>query len=119
MGKIVLGNLLRHLITLLIAYFVARHMLAEDVARKLYAGDTVELWGGAWSVNLKQITDFLTLSVVPVLIPVLLGIWSHIKERYKLIVARLSAIPMTNGEVKQIAAAAPSREILQTVLAKP
>jgi hypothetical protein len=50
MGTFALGAFLRYLVTLLIGFFVARHMLADDVARKLYAGDTVELWGGAWTL---------------------------------------------------------------------
>jgi hypothetical protein len=119
MSKIILGNLVRHLVTLLIGFFVARHMLAEDVARKLYAGDVVELWGGAWSVSIKQVVDFLTLSLVPILVPVLLGAWLRIKDKYKLIVARLNPHTMTNAEVKADVKATPATTIIHTVINKP
>lgn len=119
MSKIVFGNLIRHLVTLLIGFFVARHMLSEDVARKLYSGETVELWGGSWSVSVKQVVDFITLSIVPVLVPVLLGAWGRIKDRYKLIVARLSPETMTNTAVQKQLDQTPVAQIISTVAAKP
>lgn len=118
MSKIIIGRLISYLVTLLIGFFVARHQLSEDVARKLYAGDTIELWGGAWSINLKQVVDFLTISIVPALIPIGLAIWGRITERYKLIVARLSPKPLTNFEVKEKVADTPVTTIIQTVAAK-
>jgi hypothetical protein len=119
MSKIILGNLVRHLITLLIGFFVARNMLSQDVAAKLYAGDTVELWGGAWSVSIKQVADFLMIAVIPMLLPVLIGAWGRVKDKYKLIVARLSPEPMTDTEVKAIVAEKSPVEIITTVAAKP
>lgn len=119
MGKIVLGNLLRHLVTLLIGFFVARHMLSMDVAAKLNAGDTVELWSGGWSISIKQVVDFLTVAVIPVLIPVLVGAWARIKERYRLIIARLSPQKMSASEVEAKTVAKSPVEIIKTVAAKP
>lgn len=118
MNKIAFGPLIRHVITLLIGFFVARNMLSADVAAKLYAGDTVELWGGAWSVSLKQITDFLVNSW-PVLVPILLSVRGRLIDRYRLIIARLSSRSMTHTEVKNIAAAAPITKVIKTIAAKP
>lgn len=119
MGKIVLGRLLSYLVTLLIGFFVARHMLSEDVARKLYQGDTVELWGGAWSVSIKQVVDFITIAIVPALIPIGLAIWGRVKAKYETILARLSPKVMTDTEVKAKVADAPVTTIISTVAAKP
>lgn len=119
MSKIILGNLVRHLVTLLIGFFVARNMLSQDVAAKLYAGDTVELWGGAWSVSIKQVVDFLMLAVIPALLPVLFGAWARIKDKYLLIVARLTPKKMTNAEVQAVVAEKSPVEIITTVAAKP
>ena len=119
MSRIVLGRFISYLVTLLIGYFVTRKMLSEDVSRKLMAGDTVELWGGSWSISLKQIVDFVTLSIVPACLPIGLAIWSRIKERYKLIFARLTPGTLTNSEVKEQVADARVATIISTVAAKP
>lgn len=119
MGKIVLGRLLSSLVVLLIGFFVARHMLSVDVAQKLMKGDTVELWGGAWTVNLKQIVDFLQVAIIPTLLPLGLAIWGRIKARYELIVARLTPKQLTHDEVKEIVAETPSAEIIKTVSRNP
>jgi hypothetical protein len=119
MSKIILGNLIRHLITLLIGFFVARNMLSQDVAAKLYAGDTVELWGGAWSVSIKQVVDFLMVAVIPALLPVLWGAWKRVKDKYKLIVARLTPETMTNTEVQAVVSKTSPIEIVATVVSKP
>lgn len=119
MSKIILGRFISYLVTLLIGFFVTRHMLSEDVSRKLMAGDTVQLWNGSWSVSLKQIVDFVTLSIVPACIPIGLAIWGRIQERYKLIVARLSTGTMSDAEVKEVTAQTSIPEIVSTVIAKP
>lgn len=116
MGQIVLGNLVRHLITLLIGFFVARHMLSVDVAHKLASGDNVELWSGGWTFNLKQVVDFIMLSIIPVLLPVLLGAWARIKDKFKILIALQSTTP---GEVKRAVSATPATEIIKTVAATP
>jgi hypothetical protein len=119
MSKIILGRLVSYLVVLLIGFFVARHMLSADVAQKLMNGDTVELWGGAWTVNLKQISDFLQVAIIPTLLPLLIAIRGRIIERYKLIVARLSPHVLTNDEVEQKVAETPATTIISTVAAKP
>lgn len=119
MSKIILGRLVSYLVTLLIGFFVARHQLSADVADKLMKGDTVQLYGGAWNVSIKQIVDFLTIAVIPTLLPLGLAIWGRIKERYKLIVARLSPKPMTSTDVKELVADTPVVTIIQTVAQKP
>lgn len=117
MGKLALGPLLRGLVTLLIGFFVARHMLAEDVARKLYAGDTVELWSGGWSISIKQIVDFMLVAIVPTLLPIAVGVWARIKDRYKILVARLAPLPLTKEEVKQETSTATAAQIVKAVRA--
>ncbi len=119
MSKIILGRLVSHLVTLLIGFFVTRHMLAIDVQQKLLAGDNVELFGGAWTINFKQVVDFVTLSIIPAAVPIGLAIWMRIKERYKLIVARLSPEKLTNEEVKNKVADSSVKTIVATVMAKP
>ncbi len=119
MSKIILGRLISYLITLLIGFFVTRHMLSADVAAKLNAGDTVELWGGSWSISLKQISDFVIISIIPTLVPLGLAIWGRIKAKYEVIIARLNPAPMTNAEVKQAVADTPATSIISTVAAKP
>lgn len=116
MGKIILGNLLRHLLTLLIGFFVARHMLSADVAHKLAAGDTVELWGGGWTVSIKQVIDFITLSIIPILVPVLLGAWARIKDKFKIIAALKSSSPT---QIKSVVDVTPATQIIKTVAASP
>lgn len=118
MSKIVLGRFVSYLVTLLIGFFVARQMLSADVAAKLMRGDTIELWGGSWTVNLKQIVDFL-VNCWPVLVPLLLAIRGRIIEKYKLIVARLSPAKLTDEEVKEKVASTPLPQIISTVAAKP
>lgn len=118
MSKIVLGRLASYLATLLIGFFVARHMLSADVAHKLMAGDTVELWGGAWSVNMKQIADFL-VNCWPVILPLGLAIRGRIIEKYKLIVARLSPKVLTDGQVNVAIETKSLPEMISTVAAKP
>lgn len=118
MSKIVLGRLASYLVTLLIGFFVARHMLAQDVARKLMAGDNVELFGGSWTINLKQIVDFL-VNCWPVILPLGLAIRGRIIEKYKLIVARLSPAKLTDSEVKDKVASASLPQIISTIAAKP
>lgn len=117
MGKLLIGPIIRHLLTALIAFFVFRRMISEDVARKLYTGDTIELWGGAWSINLKQIVDFL-IGAWPIILPILISSWSRIVERFKLIVARCSKREISNAEVKEIVAETPITQIISTVAAK-
>jgi hypothetical protein len=119
MGKIILGNLVRHLITLLIGFFVARRMLSQDVAAKLYAGDTVELWHGVWSIDLKQVVDFIMVAIIPALVPMAAGIWTRIKARYSLIVARFAPYTLTAAEVKRTVSAAPISTIVQRVAENP
>lgn len=119
MSKIVLGRFISYLVTLLIGFFVARHMLAADVAQKLMHGDTVELWGGSWTVNLKQISDFVQIAIIPTLIPLGLAIRGRIIEKYKLIVARLSPKVLTNEQVKEVADQKSLPEMISTVSAKP
>lgn len=118
MSKIILGRLVSYLVTLLIGFFVTRHMISEDVSRKLMSGDTVELWGGSWSISLKQISDFVMISIIPTLVPLGLAVWGRIKERYQLIIARLTPRRLTNVEVKQQVADAPVATIISTVAAK-
>lgn len=118
MSKITLGPLIRHLLTLLIGFFVAKHMLSMDVQQKLLRGDTVELWGGAWSFNLKQLTDFL-LNCWPVVVPILIAIRGRLIDKYKVIVARMSPGTMTDHEVKAVVASASMPEIIATVATKP
>lgn len=119
MGKIALGPLIRHLITLLIGFFVARHMLSQDVANKLNAGDTVELWSGGWSVSIKQVVDFTLNAIVPALVPILWSIRVRLIERYRLIIARLSPTGTTHKEVKARAAKKSLPEIISIVASKP
>lgn len=119
MSKIVLGRLVSYLVTLLIGFFVTRHMLSVDVSQKLMRGDTVELWGGSWSISLKQITDFVMISIVPAAVPIVLAIWGRVKAKYETIVARLSPKVMTNTEVKEKVAETPTTQIISTVAAKP
>lgn len=118
MSKIALGPLIRHILTLLIGFFVAKHMLSVDVQQKLLAGDTVELWGGAWSFNLKQLTDFL-INCWPVIVPIVIAIRGKLIAKYQLIIARLNPKMMTDGEVKAAAAESSLPEIISTVAAKP
>lgn len=118
MSKITLGPLIRHILTLLIGFFVAKQMLSVDVQQKLLRGDTVELWGGAWSFNLKQVTDFL-INCWPVIVPILIAIRGRLIEKYKLIVARLSAEQMTDTEIKAVAKQTSLPEIISTIQAKP
>ncbi|MEY2512008.1 MAG: hypothetical protein QOE26_2771 [Verrucomicrobiota bacterium] len=119
MSKIILGRLASYLVVLLIGFFTARHMLSANVAQKLMKGDTVELWGGAWTVNMKQIVDFLQVAIIPTLIPLGLAIWGRVKARYELILARLSPKVMTHEEVKEQTAATPVSQIIATVASKP
>lgn len=119
MSKIVLGRLISYAVTLLIGFFVARHLLSIDVAQKLMHGDTVELWGGAWTVSTKQIADFLQVAIIPTLVPLLLAIRGRVKERYKLILARLSPQVLTNAEVEEKAAEVPVTAMISTVASKP
>lgn len=118
MSKIALGPLIRHILTLLIGFFVAKHMLSVDVQQKLLRGDTVELWGGAWSFNLKQVTDFL-INCWPVIVPILIAIRGKLLDKYKLIVARLSPEKLTDTEVKTVANNASLPKIISTIVAKP
>lgn len=115
MGKLVLGNLIRHLLTLLIGFFVARHLLSADVAHKLNAGDTVELWGGTWTVNVKQVSDFIQAAILPALLPILWGAWVRVRDTYKVLVARLNPNSMTAGEVKKAVAEATPAQIIKTI----
>jgi hypothetical protein len=118
MSKIVLGRFVSYLVTLLIGFFVARQMLSADVAAKLMRGDTIELWGGSWTVSLKQIVDFL-VNCWPVILPLGLAIRGRIIEKYKLIVARLSPAKLTDAEVKEKVAGTPLPQIISTIAAKP
>lgn len=119
MGKITLGPLIRHLITLLIGFFVARQMLSRDVAEKLYAGETAELWSGGWSISIKQVVDFILNAIIPALIPILISMRGRLREKYKLIVARLSPEKLTNEEVKAKVDQTPITKMIATVAAKP
>lgn len=118
MSKIALGPLIRHILTLLIGFFVAKHMLSADVQQKLLRGDTVELWGGAWSFNLKQVTDFL-INCWPVVVPILIAVRGKLLDKYKLIVARLSPEKLTDTEVKTAASHASLPQIISTIVSKP
>src|SRR5207247_7365045 len=102
-------------VTLLIAFFVTRHMLSADVAAKLAKGDTVELWGGAWSFSIKQLVDFLAVTVVPILAPVGFAIWARIKLKYQLLVVQTAPRALTTAEVKDAVSVTTTTTIIKTL----
>lgn len=115
MGKIILGNVFRNLLTALIVFLVTKNVIEADVADKLSRGDTVELWNGALSLNLAMIVNVLVGVALPIVVPIALGIWSRFKHAYATIVARSEAFAMSKSELKQEVASAGVGEIIRTV----
>jgi ornithine carbamoyltransferase len=115
MAKIVLGNVFRTVLTAVITFFVTKNVIEADVATKLMRGDTVPLWNGAINLNMTMFVNILVGLAVPIVVPIALGIWTRVVERYKLIVARSEAFAMTKQDLKDAVKEASVADIVKTV----
>lgn len=117
-GKIILGNVFRTVLTAVITFFVTKNVIQADVASHLMRGDTVQLWNGTVGVNMPMVINVLVGLSLPILLPLALGIWTRVVERYKLIVARAQHFAATKQEIDAAADAAPISQIIKTVAAE-
>lgn len=103
LGKILLGNIFRSLLTALITFIVTKNVLEADIASKMLRGDTVPLWNGTLNVNLAMIVNVLVGLALPIVLPIALGFWSRVKEAYETLVARSQAFATSKTQLKAIA----------------
>lgn len=115
-GKIILGNIFRNLLTAVITFFATKHVLQADVAARLNRGDTVSLYGQDIPINMTMIVNVLVALALPILLPIFIGIWSRMIEAYKLVVARSEAFAMSKKELTASADQASVANIIKTVV---
>lgn len=113
--KIILGDVVRGLITSVATFWATKHAIGSEVAQKLLTGDTVLLWQGTVPISIPLITSVLVGISLPIIFPICQGIWSRCVEAYKLIVARATNFAMTKQELKDKVADASVTDIIKTV----
>jgi len=91
LGRIILGGVFRTLLATIITFLVTRHVLQAEVYEKLMRGDTVSLFQGNIPINLTMITNVAVGLVLPIMLPLVWGIWIRITAVYRHIVEKAEA----------------------------
>jgi hypothetical protein len=115
MGRIILSNMFRSLITVTITFLVTKHVVQADLAAKLMRGETQYIYG-TLPINLMMIVNVAVGVALPILFPLVWGIWTRITLAYKMLVAK--AEHFSGASPEQIQKVLSQQTTLAT-LAKP
>lgn len=113
--KIIFGDVFRIMMASVFSFWAAKHAIGSEIAAKLNAGDTVAIWQGNVPLSLSLIVSFLVSVSMPLLLPLIWGVWSRVYEAYKLLVSRANKFATSRDELREQISTATPLQILQSV----